>query len=186
MTTPKIALAGLALAGLLQSSLLVPALAHGGGSAHPAVQAQLAAVRGATAGFHDVYTAIASGYAPFKDKNDIYCIDHPTEGAMGIHYVNGSLVGDAVLDATKPEALIYVPMPDGTLRMVGMEYIVFQSNWHEVPGNTHPPRLFGQTFHAGDADNRYGIPAYYALHLWLWDHNPSGQFEDWNPTLRCP
>ena len=64
--------------------------------------------------------------------------------------------------------------------------IVFQSTWHAVPGHTQPPRLFGQTFQAGGADNRYGIPAYYALHLWLWDHNPSGLFEDWNPTVRCP
>jgi hypothetical protein len=97
-----------------------------------------------------------------------------------------ALVGDAELDATKPEALIYAPMPDGTLRLIGMEYIVFQSTWHAVPGHTQPPRLFGQTFHSGGADNRYGIPAYYALHLWLWDHNPSGLFEDWNPTVRCP
>jgi len=191
MTPRTITLAGLTLAGLLQASVPAPALAHGAGTgagaaAHPPVQTQLAEVRRATARFHDVYTAIASGYAPFKDKDGIYCIDHPTEGAMGIHYVNGSLVGDAVLDATKPEALIYAPMPDGTMRMVGMEYIVFQAAWHAVPGNTQPPRLFGQTFHAGNADNRYGIPAYYALHLWLWDHNPSGLFEDWNPTVRCP
>jgi hypothetical protein len=190
-TTRTMTLGDFALAGLLQAAAPVPALAHGtGAAAHAAAPAavlpQLAEVRRATAGFHDVHAAIGAGYAPFQDKNGIYCIDHPTEGAMGIHYVNGGLVGDAVLEATKPEALIYAPMPDGTLRLVGMEYIVFQSAWHAVPGNTQPPRLFGQTFHAGGADNRYGIPAYYALHLWLWDHNPSGLFEDWNPTVRCP
>jgi hypothetical protein len=34
--------------------------------------------------------------------------------------------------------------------------------------------------------NRYGVPAFYELHAWVWKHNSSGLFNDWNPRVRCP
>ena len=33
----------------------------------------------------------------------------PKQGAMGIHFANGGLVGDGALDALHPEALLYEP-----------------------------------------------------------------------------
>jgi hypothetical protein len=33
--------------------------------------------------------------------------------------------------------------------------------------------------------NRYGLPAYYALHVWAWRDNPNGAFVDWNPHVSC-
>jgi hypothetical protein len=33
--------------------------------------------------------------------------------------------------------------------------------------------------------NRYGIPAFYELHAWLWKLNPRGLFDDWNPRVTC-
>jgi hypothetical protein len=35
------------------------------------------------------------------------------------------------------------------------------------------------------APNRYGIPAFYALHVWAWRHNPQGTFVDYNPRVSC-
>jgi hypothetical protein len=35
------------------------------------------------------------------------------------------------------------------------------------------------------ADNRFGLPAFYSLHAWVWKHNPRGTFEPWNPAVRC-
>jgi hypothetical protein len=32
---------------------------------------------------------------------------------------------------------------------------------------------------------RYGIPAYYSLHVCAWRHNPAGVFGDWNPKVSC-
>jgi hypothetical protein len=46
-------------------------------------------VRKETAGFKDVQTAEAAGYGLFHG-----CVSGPQGGAMGIHYVNGGLVGD--------------------------------------------------------------------------------------------
>ena len=134
-------------------------------------------VRRATARFHNVAAAIAAGYAPF-----LGCVSGPEEGAMGIHFVNGDLVGDGQLDPQRPEALIYEAR-NGRLRVVGVEYIVIAEDWHTT--NQTPPALGGQLFHYAGSPNRYGIPAFYELHVWAWKHNPHGVFVDWNPRVSC-
>jgi hypothetical protein len=30
------------------------------------------------------------------------------------------------------------------------------------------------------------VLGWYILHAWIWQHNPAGMFEDWNPTVTCP
>ena len=57
---------------------------HGDGNA-PLTQE----VRRATERYQDVTAATAAGYALF-----LGCVSSPQGGAMGIHYVNGDLVGD--------------------------------------------------------------------------------------------
>ncbi len=101
---------------------------------------------------------------------------------MGIHYVNGDLVGDGKLDVSRPEALMYEPR-NGKLELVGVEYIVLAAAW-DLAYKT-PPTLVGQLFHYTPSPNRYGIPAFYALHVWAWRHNPHGVFMDWNPRVSC-
>lgn len=161
-----------------------PAFAHDElGTLSARAQSMLGDARRAIAPWHDINAAIAAGYGPlpFADAQGITCIAHATQGAMGIHYVNGQLL-DATVDALAPEALIYEPMPGGALRLVGAEYIVFQSAWT----GTQPPRLFDRAFHLVEAGNRYGLPPFYALHVWLWQPNRSGMFADWNPAVGCP
>jgi hypothetical protein len=122
---------------------------------------------------------MADGYGQF-----LGCVSEPGQGAMGIHFVNGNLVGDAVVDPARPEAVIYEPWKNGKLRLVAVEYVVFQESWDAE--NSQPPSLFGHTFHLVGSPNRYGIPAFYELHVWAWKHNPSGLFNDWNPNVSCP
>ena len=102
---------------------------------------------------------------------------------MGIHFVNGDFVGDTVLDPLQPEALVYEPGKHGQLKLVALEYIVFQAAW-DAQSST-PPSLFGQTFHLVGSPNRYGLPAFYELHVWAWKNNPSGTFYEWNPRVSC-
>lgn len=177
-------LLALALAAGIALLAQVPAAAHdeAGRMSAPA-QDLLGDARRATAAFHDIHAAVAAGYgpAPFADVQGITCIAQPGQGAMGIHFVNGGLL-DSTVDALRPEALIYEPMPGGTLRLVGAEYIVFQSAW----AGASPPRLFDRAFHLVPAGNRYGLPPFYALHVWMWQPNRSGLFADWNPAVRCP
>jgi hypothetical protein len=149
-----------------------------------AAPAWLEHLREATAKYQTLKTAKADGYGKFKDADGIACIDNPPDGGMGVHFVNGDLVGDAEVLKNRPEALVYDPTPDG-MRLVALEYIVFRKAWRaEHP--TGRPELFGQKFEAVSKDNRYGIPAFFELHVWAWKHNPSGRFEDWNPRVTCP
>ena len=55
---------------------------------------------------------------------------------MGIHYVNGELVGDGKIDASRPEALIYEPK-GGKLELVGVEYIVIAAAWDAASKKPH-------------------------------------------------
>jgi hypothetical protein len=134
-------------------------------------------VRDATRPFHDVDAARAAGYAPF-----LGCVSGPQEGAMGLHLVHGGLVGDGVLDAERPEALMYEAR-GGRLHLAGVEYLVLAEAWDAA--NAAPPTLGGQAFHYTGSPNRYGIPAFYALHVWAWKDNPRGPFADWNPRVSC-
>lgn len=130
-------------------------------------------VRKATEQYLDVNNAIANGYFPGP------CVSGPNQGAMGVHFINGNLLGKEI-DAETPEALIYEPMPNGRMRLVGVEYITFASDWvSEVPV------LDGHLFHLSGAPNRYGIPAFYELHVWAWRNNPEGTFADWNTRVTC-
>jgi hypothetical protein len=143
----------------------------------------LSTARAATAGYHNLDAALGAGYARFVDAQGIACIDKPGEGGMGIHYANGELVGDASVDAATPEALVYEPERNGRLRLVANEYIVFQDAWDAA--HSSPPALFGQRFESVASPNRYGLPPFYELHAWVWKHNPSGMFNDWNPRVTC-
>jgi hypothetical protein len=178
---------GLALASTLMLGV-VPASAHEEDESRlsPQVRAQIAQARRATARFHDIDAAFAAGYgpAPVVDLQGRACIDQPGQGTMGIHYVNANLLTPH-LSTLQPQALIYEPLADGSQRLVGAEYIVFKGAWDGLFPGTEP-MLFEQPFHLVPEGNRYGLPAFYALHLWLWQPNRSGMFADWNPSVRCP
>jgi hypothetical protein len=133
-------------------------------------------VRNATQQYLDV-NAAAPDYQPMFG-----CVSGPDHGAMGIHYVNGKLVGDGEVDATKPEALIYEPWQGG-LQLVGVEFIVDAATW--MKNHKEPPSLQGQAFQLVNSPNRYGLPAFFELHVWAWRDNPAGAFVDWNNQVSC-
>ena len=135
-------------------------------------------VRQSTAQFIDVNNTKGAGYQPLFG-----CVSGPDHGAMGIHYLNLGLVGDGLLDASTPEALIYEPVGKAR-RLVGVEYIVDAATWLAAHDNT-PPQLEGQDFQFVDAPNRFGIAAFFELHVWAWRDNPNGAYVDWNNNVSC-
>lgn len=139
--------------------------------------------RDATVAFADPAAALAAGYDLLTDAAGIACIDMPGQGGMGVHYVKGTLVQSGKLDPARPQALVYEVQEDSHLRLVALEYVVFQSDWDA--SHSAPPELFGQKFMLTAAGNRFGLPAYYSLHAWIYKHNPSGRFNPWNPTVKC-
>jgi hypothetical protein len=129
-------------------------------------------VREATDGFR---LTIPDEYVQF-----LGCVSGPEEGAMGVHFVNFSLV-DGKPEAEHPEALIY-DVKNGRARLVGVEYIV---PWKPNEGEPPVPVLEGQVFHFTESPNRFGLPAFYELHVWAWRDNPNGTFADWNTRVSC-
>jgi hypothetical protein len=134
-------------------------------------------VRTATAPYTDVTAAEAAGHGMF-----LGCVSGAQEGAMGVHYPNGNLVGDGLIDATQPEVLVY-EVKNGRYNLVAVEYLVLADDWNA--NNDAPPVLMGQVFNYVGSPNRYGMPAFYELHVWAWKTNPNGVFADWNPNVSC-
>lgn len=159
---------------------------------------ELAAVRAATAQFHDVNVAIAAGYVNPAGRP----CDQIAIGTMGVHSGNAALQGSQSLDPLHPEVLLYLPKPEGGFRLVGVEYIQFvllrdpatnqvapwtsptpwPSNYQVV---TPTPQLFGRTFDGPMPGHVPGMPWHWDLHVWIWANNPSGVFEQWNPAISC-
>lgn len=150
----------------------LPALAGG--------QSGLAAARKGTGKFHNVAHAEDAGYASTlgPGPGSLGCFENPGVGGMGVHYVNGELLGDGgALDPAQPEALVYEMRPNGQLKLVAHEYIVLES---DVDSANHP-MLFGEMLH------KHPVLPLYVLHAWVWQPNPLGMFEDWNPRVgMCP
>jgi hypothetical protein len=122
----------------------------------------LAALRRATKRFHSLSVAQRAGYGFFTDAKGIACIDMPGPGV----------------------AMVYRVDKDGILRLAAVEYVVLQSAWDATHSSV--PRLFGEPFMLSKAGNRYGLPAFYSLHAWVWQHNPAGAFAMFNPNVTCP
>lgn len=122
--------------------------------------------------------AMDDGYTPLPS-----CVSGPEEGAMGVHFANPALIEDNVLDASQPELIVYEPRPNGSFRLIAVEYLVIAEAWDAA--NDSPPVLEGQHFHYIGAPNRLGLPAFYELHVWAFKENPHGMFADWNPRVTC-
>ena len=146
----------------------------------PAAQsgALVKTVRESTERFRDVAVAEAEGYGL-----QFGCVSGPDYGAMGLHYVNFPLVMDGELDPTRPEIVIYEPTPRGSVRLIGADFLVLADAWHAT--HTSPPELGGQLLHYFEAPNRFGLPAFYTLHVWAWKDNPTGMFVNWHSDVSC-
>lgn len=205
-STPSLAMIGLSLTVVAGcSDVRTPTSPVPGATAaevpvqgDPALGPQLAEVRAATARYHSVDVAIAAGYL---DPSGRPC-DQIAIGTMGIHSPNLALQGSQALDPLQPEVLLYLPKPGGGFRLVGVEYIQFvllrnpatgviapwtshdpwPSNYEVV---TPTPQLFGQTFDGPMPGHIPGMPWHWDLHAWVWAHNPSGMFSQWNPAISC-
>ena len=132
----------------------------------------------ATERFQDVEVAKGEEYALLFG-----CVSGSDYGAMGLHFVKGSLVFDGELDVNHPEIVLYEPLPNGRMRLTGADFLVLADAWNAK--HDSPPELGGQLFHFFESPNRFGLPAFYTLHVWAWEDNPAGTFTNWNPNVSC-
>jgi hypothetical protein len=172
-------------AGIGLLSMGIPLLAA---SAEEDMSAQAAAVpttlvnevRQATGRFRDINVAIAEGWVPATP-----CVSGPNSGAMGVHFLLPQRLHDGMLKADEPEALIYEPLSNGAMRLVGVEFIVIASEWKKHNPKAGPPAVEGVLTNLVTDPNRYGLPAFYELHVWAWEKNPDGNYADWNTLVSC-
>jgi hypothetical protein len=137
----------------------------------------LAQLRKAVAPFRNLPAAQKAGYTNVvaDPASGETCLHDSQMGGMGVHYLNTALVDDTVV-VTKPEIMIYEPQKNGSLKFVGVEYIVPFKIRAET---ATPPVLFGQQFKKNDTFHLW------ALHAWVGRNNPSGTFADYNPDVSC-
>jgi len=121
-------------------------------------------------GVHNLHTAMAAGWSA-----QITGCMVSAAGGMGFHYGNPAYI-DGIVRVDQPELLLYEPEEDGGMRLVAVEYII---PYAAHPRDAAPPVLFDQRFTQNDAFQLWG------LHVWVWKHNPSGMFADWNPKVSC-
>jgi hypothetical protein len=145
-------------------------------------QSELDTVRAATTAYHDVDVAEQVGgytYELPEFNSTVTCIQNGNEGAMGIHMVNLGLV-DGTIDPAHPEALLYEKRNDGSMKLIGVEFV---APWSE--GST-PPTVAGQELKKTDVSRFFGPGAFlYTLHAWIWKPNPNGIFDPWNTRVSC-
>ncbi|HEX3821227.1 MAG TPA: hypothetical protein VHW45_12895 [Candidatus Sulfotelmatobacter sp.] len=167
------------LSGLLMTTPLLYAQHSHSGAASASSSTLIQDVRQGTKQFVNVNNATAAGYGPF-----LGCVTGTDHGAMGIHYVNGTVLSGNTLNPAMPTALIYEPQASGALRLVGVEFIVDATTWLAANNNT-PPVLEGQVFNYVGAPNRFNINSFFELHVWAWRDNPQGSYVDWNNNVSC-
>jgi hypothetical protein len=136
-------------------------------------------VRQSTERFKDVAVAEGEEYGLLFG-----CVSGSDSGAMGLHYVKQSLLMDADIDPTTPEIVIYEPLPNGRLQLIGADYLVFKDAW-DAKHPEGPPQMMGQLLHLFESPNRFGLPPFYTLHVWAWKDNPNGAFVNWHPKVSC-
>lgn len=88
---------------------------------------------------------------------------------MGDHYADPATLGDGILDAADPEALVYADV-DGVQQLVAVEWV-----------STAPGEVLGIPLHLNhDLD-------VWVLHAWVGLDNPAGMLADHHPDLgACP
>lgn len=172
------ALAIAALCGLLAPVFAQPVSAQSGHGddlreLNKQVRAELALLTRATAAFSSYDVARAAGWNAVISE----CVESPA-GAMGYHVANMEALDGAPFELSllRPEVLLYVPLQDGSMEFLGVEYIV-----PYTPDNaSNPPEILGQQLQYNPHQDIW------ALHVWTERHNPDGIFAPFNPDVSCP
>lgn len=178
-------------------------LAFGSASVSAATEPSLRAVKAAAAKYRDVKVAIAEGYTTDGKCTTAAMLGYPaSQGAMGLHYVRKDLLGigppapgrvrgtGTYTDFRKPSMLVYETQPNGSLRLVAVENLVFESAWRAA-GHGQPPRFHGVRYvllkddPKTPIDEAHNFEPHYELHVWSYRRNPIGMFAEFNPQVTC-
>jgi hypothetical protein len=168
-----------------------------------AEEVDLDAVRAATEKYMDVNAALADGFV--RDPSDM-CVSAAAEGlpeewgAMGVHYIHmgrlgitggePKVTGNGIhTDFMNPGILIYEPQEDGSMKLVGIENLVWQAAWAET--GKPVPEINGKPYDAmaddpaTPMDEAHHFDPHYDQHVWLFRDNPAGMLMPFNANVTC-
>lgn len=165
----------------------------------------LSEIHSAVAKYEDVKAALADGYIqdPSGMCETAEMMGRPARlGAMGVHYFRPDLLGitappnprvdgnGTYTDFHHPAVLLYEPQADGSMKLVGVENLVFEKAW-KAAGHARPPSFHGLAFDhmvddpATNIDEAHGFMPHYDRHVWVIRDNPNGVFAQYNPNVTC-
>lgn len=169
------------------------------------VAAEIEKVRLATEKYNDVAVALAAGYVPAPPADCVTAAKEglpPQWGGMGIHYIHPKMLkikgtqpkvtGDSThTDFMNPAILLYEPRADGTMKLVGVENLVFLHAWQRA-GNQAAPKFAGRSFdtmadNAGtEHDEAHNFEPHMDQHVYFAKSaNPSDQLKPFHPSVTC-
>ena len=190
------------IASLIRRVAVVSILALGT-AGYAAKDPSVPAVKAATAKYRDVKVAISEGFTTDGKCTTAEMLGFPaSQGAMGLHYVRKDLLGigppapgritgnGTYTNFLKPSMLVYEPQADGSLKLIAVENLVFESAWRAA-GHRQPPMFHGVPYvllkddPATKVDEAHNYEPHYELHVWAFRHNRSGMFKEFNPQVTC-
>lgn len=169
------------------------------------VAAEIEKVRQVTAKYSDLEVALANGYVPAPPGD---CITAAKEGlpaawgGMGIHYINPKMLkitggeprvaGQSIhTDFMDPSILLYEPRADGTMKLVGVENLVFLNAW-KAAGNAAPPNFAGRDYDImadnsdTEQDEAHGFEPHLDQHIYFAkDAAPQDQLKPFHKSVTC-
>lgn len=124
---------------------------------------------------------VVEGYRDFKAARIAgYSVQYPqgcvqtSAGSQGLHFSNPALL-DGKAEMNRPELLMFEPQPDGSMALVGVDYVIPFEHWKLKD----PPQLIGRRFMRNE-----DLQAW-TLHIWTHRENPEGVFALYNPHVSC-
>ena len=95
-------------------------------------------------------------------------------GAQGVHFGNPLLL-DGRAEMNRPELLVFEPQSNGSMVLVGVNYVIPFEHWKDKD----PPQLIGRRFMRNEKLQAWD------LHIWTHRTNPNGVFAMSNPNVTC-
>lgn len=122
------------------------------------------------------------------------CISDVHLGGMGYHYTRGDNLGDDSVALLDPEFLVYAPTnaprKDGVAgrRLATFDYFLpYTAKW-PAPDDKNfvrAPSLHDFSTMKGLPDRAFAPSRFggWMFHIWIWENNPDGMFENWNKSV---
>ncbi|MDX1488121.1 MAG: hypothetical protein R3268_07980 [Acidiferrobacterales bacterium] len=169
------------------------------------VAAEIEKVRQATRKYEDINVALADGYVPAPPGDCVTAAKEglpPEWGGMGIHYIQPKLLkikgaeprvhGDSThTDFMNPAILLYEPMADNSMKLVGVENLVFLHAWQRA-GNQAAPTFAGRHWDvmadsaSTEQDEAHHFDPHMDQHIYFAKStDPRDQLRPFHPSVTC-